>query len=142
MDIQKLKQDSLDRSLKIDNSETGILINADCMDILPVIPDKSIQLILLPKTSINSCFLSGIYFAVNGLPHLLFFQTISYLNNFSLLRAKLKTKSPVPNKTMFPFGANIRSYSFQSCSNGKTLSHLLAVVPYGKSTRKNPNIII
>lgn len=46
MNIEKLKSDSTNASLHLADDGDSILFNADCMDILPHIPDKSVQLIL------------------------------------------------------------------------------------------------
>lgn len=46
MDIEKLKLEAQSKALHIADVSGSALINADCMDILPLIPDKSVQLIL------------------------------------------------------------------------------------------------
>jgi site-specific DNA-methyltransferase (adenine-specific) len=46
MDIQKLKLQAQNKVLHITDVGGSVLFNADCMDILPLIPDKSVQLIL------------------------------------------------------------------------------------------------
>src|SRR5574344_2964670 len=46
MDIEKLKYEAQDKALHIADVSGSALFNADCMDILPLIPDKSVQLIL------------------------------------------------------------------------------------------------
>ncbi len=46
MDIEKLKYEAQNKALHIADVSGSALFNADCMDILPLIPDKSIQLIL------------------------------------------------------------------------------------------------
>ena len=46
MDIEKLKYEAQNKALHIADVSGSALINADCMDILPLIPDKSVQLIL------------------------------------------------------------------------------------------------
>jgi len=45
MDIQKLKYEAQNKALHIADVSGSALFNADCMDILPLIPDKSVQLI-------------------------------------------------------------------------------------------------
>ena len=46
MDIEKLKHEAQSKALHIADVSGSALFNADCMDILPLIPDKSVQLIL------------------------------------------------------------------------------------------------
>ena len=46
MDIEKLKYEVQNKALHIADVGGSALLNADCMDILPLIPDKSVQLIL------------------------------------------------------------------------------------------------
>lgn len=46
MDIEKLKYEAQNKALHITDVSGSALFNADCMDILPLIPDKSVQLIL------------------------------------------------------------------------------------------------
>ena len=46
MDIDKLKLEAQNKALHIADVSGSALFNADCMDILPLIPDKSVQLIL------------------------------------------------------------------------------------------------
>lgn len=46
MDIEKLKLEAQSKALHIADVSGSDLFNADCMDILPLIPDKSVQLIL------------------------------------------------------------------------------------------------
>lgn len=46
MDIEKLKQLFQNKSSHMVNVNGDVLLHADCMDVLPHIPDKSIQLIL------------------------------------------------------------------------------------------------
>ena len=46
MNIEKLKYEAQGKALNIADVSGSALINADCMDILPIIPDKSVQLIL------------------------------------------------------------------------------------------------
>ena len=46
MDIEKLKYEAQTKALHIADVSGSALFNADCMDILPLIPDKSVQLIL------------------------------------------------------------------------------------------------
>ena len=46
MDIEKLKLEAQRKALHIADVSGSALFNADCMDILPLIPDKSVQLIL------------------------------------------------------------------------------------------------
>ena len=46
MDIEKLKYEVKNKALHIADVNGSALFNADCMDILPLIPDKSVQLIL------------------------------------------------------------------------------------------------
>lgn len=46
MDIEKLKYEAQSKALHIADVSGSALFNADCMDILPLIPDKSVQLIL------------------------------------------------------------------------------------------------
>ena len=46
MDIEKLKYEAQNKALYIADVSGSALFNADCMDILPLIPDKSVQLIL------------------------------------------------------------------------------------------------
>ena len=46
MDIEKLKYEAKNKALHIADVNGSALFNADCMDILPLIPDKSVQLIL------------------------------------------------------------------------------------------------
>ena len=46
MDIEKLKYEAQNKALHIAGVSGSALFNADCMDILPLIPDKSVQLIL------------------------------------------------------------------------------------------------
>ena len=46
MDIEKLKYEAQGKALHIADVCGSALFNADCMDILPIIPDKSVQLIL------------------------------------------------------------------------------------------------
>jgi len=46
MDIEKLKYEAVNKALHIADVSGSALFNADCMDILPLIPDKSVQLIL------------------------------------------------------------------------------------------------
>ena len=46
MDIEKLKLEAQSKALHIADVSGSALFNADCMDILPLIPDKSVQLIL------------------------------------------------------------------------------------------------
>ena len=46
MDIEKLKLEAQNKALHIADVSGSALFNADCMDILPLIPDKSVQLIL------------------------------------------------------------------------------------------------
>jgi len=55
MDIEKLKYESQNKALHIADVSGSALFNADCMDILPLIPDKSVQLILadLPYGTTN-----------------------------------------------------------------------------------------
>ena len=43
---QKLKYEAQNKALHIADVSGSALFNADCMDILPLIPDKSVQLIL------------------------------------------------------------------------------------------------
>ena len=46
MNIEKLKLEAQNKALHIADVSGSALFNADCMDILPLIPDKSVQLIL------------------------------------------------------------------------------------------------
>ena len=46
MDIEKLKYEAQRKALHIADVSGSALFNADCMDILPLIPDKSVQLVL------------------------------------------------------------------------------------------------
>jgi len=46
MNFEKLKIEATNKADHITIIGDGILFNADCMDILPIIPDKSVQLIL------------------------------------------------------------------------------------------------
>ena len=46
MDIEKLKYEAQNKALQQCSVSGSALFNADCMDILPLIPDKSVQLIL------------------------------------------------------------------------------------------------
>ncbi len=46
MDIEKLIYEAQNKALHIAEVSGSALFNADCMDILPLIPDKSVQLIL------------------------------------------------------------------------------------------------
>jgi len=46
MDIEKLKYEAQGKALHIADVSGSALLNADCMDILPLIPNKSVQLIL------------------------------------------------------------------------------------------------
>ena len=46
MNIEKLKYEAQNKALHITDVSGSVLFNADCMDILPLIPDKSVQLIL------------------------------------------------------------------------------------------------
>ena len=46
MDIEKLKYEAQNKALHIVDVSGSALFNADCMDILPLIPEKSVQLIL------------------------------------------------------------------------------------------------
>ena len=46
MNIEKLKYEAQSKALHIADVSGSALFNADCMDILPLIPDKSVQLIL------------------------------------------------------------------------------------------------
>lgn len=46
MDIEKLKYEAQNKALHIADVSDSALFNADCMDILPLIPNKSVQLIL------------------------------------------------------------------------------------------------
>lgn len=46
MDIEKFKYEAQNKALQIVDVCGSALFNADCMDILPLIPDKSVQLIL------------------------------------------------------------------------------------------------
>ena len=46
MDIEKLKYEAQSKALHIADVSGSALFNADCIDILPLIPDKSVQLIL------------------------------------------------------------------------------------------------
>ena len=46
MDMEKLKYEAKNKALHIADVSGSALINADCMDILPLIPDESVQLIL------------------------------------------------------------------------------------------------
>ena len=46
MDIEKLQLEAQNKALHIADVSGSALFNADCMDILPLIPDKSVQLIL------------------------------------------------------------------------------------------------
>ena len=46
MNIEKLKLEAQNKALHIADVSGSALLNADCMDILPLIPDKSVQLIL------------------------------------------------------------------------------------------------
>ena len=47
MDIEKLKYEAQNKALHIADVSGSALFNADCMDILPLIPDKSVQLIVI-----------------------------------------------------------------------------------------------
>ena len=55
MDMEKLKYEAKNKALHIADVSGSALFNADCMDILPLIPDKSVQLILadLPYGTTN-----------------------------------------------------------------------------------------
>ena len=46
MDIEKLKYEAVNKALHIADVDGSVLFNADCLDIMPLIPDKSVQLIL------------------------------------------------------------------------------------------------
>lgn len=46
MDIEKLKLEAQNKALHIADVSGSALFNADCMDILPLIPERSVQLIL------------------------------------------------------------------------------------------------
>ena len=46
MDIEKLKLEAQSKALHIADVSGSALFNADCMDILPLIPDESVDLIL------------------------------------------------------------------------------------------------
>jgi len=47
MDIEKLKHEAQNKALHIAYVSGSALFNADCMDILPLIPDKSVKLIVI-----------------------------------------------------------------------------------------------
>jgi len=47
MDIEKLKYEAQNKALHIADVSGSALFNADCMDILPLIPDKSVNLIVI-----------------------------------------------------------------------------------------------
>ena len=46
MDIEKLKYEAQNKALHIADVSGSALFNADCMDILPLIPDESVDIIL------------------------------------------------------------------------------------------------
>ena len=46
MDIEKLKLEAQSKALHIADVSGSALFNADCMDILPLIPDESVDIIL------------------------------------------------------------------------------------------------
>ena len=46
MDIEKLKYEAQNKALYIADVSGSALFNADCMDILPLIPDESVDIIL------------------------------------------------------------------------------------------------
>ena len=47
MDIEKLKYEAQNKALHIADVSGSVLFNADCINILPLIPDKSVQLIVI-----------------------------------------------------------------------------------------------
>src|SRR5699024_4904366 len=67
--------------------------------------------------------------------HNFFSQTQSYLYNFKLLNLKLLENGSAPVNTIAPLSLITRSYCSHKGSNGIIVSHLHAVVPYGKSAK-------
>jgi hypothetical protein len=56
MDIEKLKLEAQNKALHIADVSGSGLFNADCMDILPLIPDKSVITISDPPYGLNNDF--------------------------------------------------------------------------------------
>ena len=87
----------------------------------------------LLKTEIFSVFFNGLHFAFIK-PSTVFFSHIqSYLKCLILLILKAEEKGSLPKRQIAPFCLIMRFNCSHIGSNGITLSHLQAVVPYGGS---------
>src|SRR5699024_2868265 len=80
-----------------------------------------------------SCDFNGCFFANAPLEVLTLSHTNSYLNNFVLLITNALVNGWLAVSTIAPLSFITRSYSAHNGSNGMIVSHLQAVVPYGKS---------
>lgn len=89
----------------------------------------------LPNTMTSSVTLIGCIFDSRGLPPFFLSQTQQYLNIFILLAINVVVNGWLAVKTMAAFFLAMRRYCSHIGSNGITLSHLQAVVPYGRSQR-------
>src|SRR5699024_4794979 len=93
----------------------------------------NLPLLTLLNTHISSVCFNGIIFAFKYPPPISLSQVIRYLKFSILLHISRDVKGSSANNTTTPFGFMIRAYSAHNGSNGITVSHLHAVVPYGKS---------
>ena len=88
-----------------------------------------------------SCIFAICFFTKRKLVNLLFSQIISYLYSFKLLVLRRLLNGSVPNNTVAPLSLIIRLYCSQSLSNGITLSHLQAVVPFFQPQGRSASIM-
>src|SRR5699024_5709487 len=87
----------------------------------------------LYKTTISSCIFNGWIFASNAVELFFLFHTHVYLKFLILLFINFVVKGCDAVKTIAPLSFITLSYCSQNGSKGIIVSHLHAVVPYGKS---------
>src|SRR5699024_3667987 len=89
----------------------------------------------LLKTTTSSTFVIGLFLACCQPLGLLLIQYQQYLKSLKLLSISLVVKGWLAVRTIAPLSLITRSYCSQSGSKGIIVSHLQAVVPYGKSAK-------
>src|SRR5699024_1139493 len=87
----------------------------------------------LLKTTTSSTFVIGLFLACCQPLGLLLIQYQQYLKSLKLLSISLVVNGWLAVSTIAPLSFITRSYSAHNGSNGMIVSHLQAVVPYGKS---------
>src|SRR5699024_8198335 len=88
-----------------------------------------------PKTRTSSCLIIGLYFAIWKPLGFTLSHTHEYLNHFGLLITNALVNGWFAVNTIAPLSLITRSYCSHKGSKGIIVSHLHAVVPYGKSAK-------